>query len=79
MASEEKVDHVVTTKNHENIDGVHVVRKVHADGIVDLIDAYAIGGAVEEMPKGYFYSPQFIGTVVVRLSCIFWPYSSLIT
>lgn len=64
MASEEKVDPVIMTKKRENIDDVHVVKKVHADGTVDLIDAHAIGGAVEEMPKGYYYSPQFIGTVV---------------
>ena len=79
MAAEEKVDPVIMTKNHENIDDVHVVKKVHADGTVDLIDAHAIGGAVEEMPKGYYYSPQFIGTVVVRLSCICWLYPPLIT
>lgn len=63
MASEEKVVPVIMTERHENIDNVHVVKKVHADGTVDLIDAHAIGGAVEEMPKGYYYSPQFIGTV----------------
>jgi hypothetical protein len=79
MASEEKVDPVIMTKNHENIDDVHVVKKVHADGTVDLIDTHAIGGVVEEMPKGYYYSPQFIGTVVVRSSCICWLHSSLIT
>ena len=66
MASEGKVDPVIMTKKQENIDDVHVVKKVHADGTVDLIDAHAISGAVEEMPKGYYYSPQFIGTVVVR-------------
>lgn len=64
MASEGKVDPVIMTKKQENIDDVHVVKKVHADGTVDLIDAHAIGGAVEKMPKGYYYSPQFVGTVV---------------
>lgn len=49
--------------NH--IENVHVVKKVHADGHVDLVDAHAIGGAYEEMPKGYFWSIQFIGTVIV--------------
>jgi hypothetical protein len=42
-----------------------VVRKVHADGHVDLVDAHAIGGNFEEMPKGYFWTPQFVGTVIV--------------
>ena len=79
MASEGKVDPVIMTKKQENIDDVHVVKKVHADGTVDLIDAHAIGGAVEKMPKGYYHSPQFVGTVVVRSSYICWLYSSLIT
>ncbi|KAF2660508.1 fungal trichothecene efflux pump [Lophiostoma macrostomum CBS 122681] len=43
---------------------LHVVKKVHADGQVDLVDAHAIGGDVGDMPKGYFWSPQFIGTVL---------------
>ncbi|KAK7191532.1 hypothetical protein DPSP01_011049 [Paraphaeosphaeria sporulosa] len=51
-----------TESNH--IEDVHVVKKVHADGHVDLVDAHAIGGAFEEMPDGYFWSIQFIGTVV---------------
>ncbi|KAF2712393.1 trichothecene efflux pump [Pleomassaria siparia CBS 279.74] len=42
---------------------VNVVKKVHADGHVDLVDAHAIGGAAENMPKGYYYSVQFLGTV----------------
>ncbi|KAF2190996.1 trichothecene efflux pump [Zopfia rhizophila CBS 207.26] len=45
------------------VEDVHVVKKVHADGTVDLVDAHAIGGAAENMPKGYFWSLQFIGTV----------------
>jgi hypothetical protein len=51
--------------NH--IEDVHVVKKVHADGHVDLVDTHAIGGAFEEMPEGYFWSIQFIGTVIVRV------------
>jgi hypothetical protein len=50
----------------EDANNVHVVKKVHADGHVDLVDAHAIGGNLEDMPKGYFWTPQFIGTVVVR-------------
>lgn len=46
-------------------DGVRA-KVVHADGTVDYVDAQAIGGELESMPRGYFMSPQFIGTVVVR-------------
>lgn len=49
-----------------HIENVHVVKKVHADGHVDLVDTHAIGGAAEDMPAGYFWSVQFIGTVTVR-------------
>lgn len=72
MASDEK-NRVEMTEAAEkasettHIEDVHVVKKVHADGTVDLIDAHAIGGNVEEMPKGYYYSVQFIGTVTVSL------------
>ncbi|ORY17850.1 trichothecene efflux pump [Clohesyomyces aquaticus] len=45
------------------VEDVHVVKKVHADGTVDLVDAHAIGGASEDMPPGYFWTAQFIGTV----------------
>jgi hypothetical protein len=59
---------------------LHVVKKVHADGHVDLVDTHAIGGDVEDMPKGYFWSPQFVGTVVVRLlhACNRYPGTILI-
>jgi hypothetical protein len=40
---------------------------VHADGTIDYVDAQAIGGEVGGMPRGYFMSPQFIGTVVVSI------------
>lgn len=59
--------HEKDATNTQHIEDVHVVKKVHADGHVDLVDAHAIGGALDEMPKGYFWSPQFIGTVIVRL------------
>lgn len=45
---------------------------VHADGTIDYIDAQAIGGDLETMPRGYFRSPQFIGTVVVCISFVFF-------
>lgn len=51
-----------------------VAKLVHADGTVNYVDAQAIGGDVDELPKGYFRSPQFIGTVVVSdpLPCARW-------
>ncbi|KAF2500435.1 fungal trichothecene efflux pump [Lophium mytilinum] len=52
------------TRSVDKVDEVHAVKKVHADGTVDLVDTHAIGGAMEEMPKGYYYSPQFMGTVL---------------
>ncbi|KAF2644786.1 fungal trichothecene efflux pump [Massarina eburnea CBS 473.64] len=60
--SVKKVD--ATSQQIEDIKDVHVVKKVHADGHVDLVDTHAIGGNFEEMPKGYFLSAQFIGTVI---------------
>jgi hypothetical protein len=45
---------------------------VHADGAIDYVDAQAIGGEVEAMPRGYFMSPQFIGTVVVSIHAGIW-------
>lgn len=51
----------------EHVDTINpnVVEKTHLDGTVDLLDVRAVGGQVEEMPTGYFYSIHFIGTVVV--------------
>lgn len=74
MATNEKMgDQSIQNIEHqdvvdEHIDDVDVVKKVHIDGTVDLVDTKAIGGDLDEMPKGYFRSPQFIGTVIVRLS-----------
>jgi hypothetical protein len=48
-------------------DGVHVVKKVHADGEIDFIDAHAIGGDLDEMPPGYYTSASFIFTFIVRI------------
>ena len=42
------------------------LKVVHTDGTVNFVDNRAIGGDAAGMPKGYFRSPQFIGTVVVR-------------
>jgi len=39
---------------------------VHADGTIDYVDAHALGGEADVMPKGYFRSPQFIGTVMAQ-------------
>ncbi|KAH6987232.1 trichothecene efflux pump [Ilyonectria destructans] len=47
--------------------GVDQTEKVvHADGTIDYLDAKAVGGDVDEMPKGYFLSAQFIGTVTAQ-------------
>jgi len=47
--------------------GIHVVKRVHQDGTVDLIDAHAVGGDLDEMPKGYYWSPNFIFTFLVSI------------
>ncbi|KAL5340899.1 fungal trichothecene efflux pump [Aspergillus crustosus] len=39
---------------------------VHADGTVTYVDVNAIGGEMEDMPKGYFTGIPFIGTVVAQ-------------
>ena len=49
----------------QHIDDIDTVERVHVDGTVDLIDTKAIGGEVDELPAGYFRTPQFIGTVLV--------------
>ena len=49
----------------EHVKDVDFVEKVHGDGTVDKVDKRAIGGDLDELPPGYFRSPQFIGTVVV--------------
>lgn len=43
-----------------------VAKVVHTDGTIDYIDARAIGGDVDELPKGYFLTPSFIGTVTAQ-------------
>lgn len=50
---------------HEVIDGHDVAKVAHLDGTVDYIDANAVGGDLDDMPKGYYYSPAFLGTMVV--------------
>lgn len=45
----------------------NVVQTVHTDGTVDYVDALALGGDAGQMPKGYFWSVQFIGTVIVSV------------
>jgi len=65
MATDEKQAGAI---HREHLGDVDVVQTVHQDGTVDFVDTHAIGGDLEEMPAGYFYSVQFIGTVVVSLS-----------
>lgn len=48
-----------------HVDDADVVKTAHLDGTVDLVDRRALGGALDEMPKGYFWSVHFIGTVLV--------------
>ncbi|KAL4808006.1 fungal trichothecene efflux pump [Aspergillus unguis] len=38
----------------------------HADGTVNYVDVRAIGGDVDDMPKGYFRSAPFLGTVLAQ-------------
>jgi hypothetical protein len=45
------------------IEYIETVETVHKDGTIDLVDTHAIGGELGEMPKGYYRSAQFIGTV----------------
>jgi hypothetical protein len=62
-----------STSNHldQNVapseHGVHVVKRVHQDGTVDYIDAHAVGGDLDEMPAGYYVTPNFIFTFLVRI------------
>lgn len=58
------VDHMET----EHMGDVDVIQTVHKDGTVDYVDTHALGGDLEQMPQGYFYSIQFIGTVTVSPS-----------
>ncbi|KAL3477273.1 fungal trichothecene efflux pump [Aspergillus californicus] len=39
---------------------------VHTDGTVDYVDVRAIGGEMQDMPKGYFRSLPFLGTVLAQ-------------
>jgi hypothetical protein len=57
----EKVERTSSTAHAEHVEAVETV---HKDGTVDMVDTHAIGGDLDEMPKGYFRSVQFIGTVV---------------
>ncbi|KAK8071442.1 hypothetical protein PG997_011645 [Apiospora hydei] len=53
-----------------------VVEKTHIDGTVDYVSADVIGGDVENLPAGYFRSPQFIGTVVATCTASICAYLS---
>lgn len=46
----------------------NVTKVTHADGTIDYIDVKAIGGDYDKMHRGYFRSPQFIGTLTVGSS-----------
>lgn len=55
---------VEITSASDHTQHVEAVKTVHTDGTVDLVDTHAIGGELEEMPKGYYRSLNFIGTVI---------------
>ncbi|KAF2836149.1 fungal trichothecene efflux pump [Patellaria atrata CBS 101060] len=57
----EKVD---SASSAEHVEYVDAVKTVHADGHIDMVDTHAIGGELNEMPKGYYTSVSFIGTVI---------------
>lgn len=59
-----QVDNPAAASEH----GIHVVKRVHQDGTVDLIDAHAVGGDLDEMPAGYYVTPNFICTFIVSTS-----------
>lgn len=40
---------------------------VYADGTVEYVDKHALGGDFDQMPVGYYKSPQFLGTLAVSL------------
>lgn len=81
MSDHEKGQNNITTQleedsNNNNTDVVVVnvdedqgklgaVQQIHTDGTIDYVDAQAFGGDLHQMPPGYFYSVQFIGTVTV--------------
>lgn len=62
-----QVDNTVASTEH-NEHGINVVKRVHQDGTVDLIDAHAVGGEFNEMPRGYYMTPNFIFTFTVSFS-----------
>lgn len=55
------------------------VELVHTDGTIDLVDTRAVGGNVNDLPKGYFWSAQFVGTVLVRTYHLHGESSSTLT
>lgn len=63
-----EVENKATSDVHPQ-DG-NVTKVTHADGSVDYIDLKAIGGDYAMMHRGYFRSPQFLGTLTVRRDLI---------
>jgi hypothetical protein len=55
---------MMSETQHEHSE-THVVKVAHADGFIDYVDTHAVGGDFNQMPKGYYYSFQFIMTFVV--------------
>nr|OQO23436.1 hypothetical protein B0A51_10297 [Rachicladosporium sp. CCFEE 5018] len=63
--AEKKVETMAMEHAEQSSDyGKDRIEQVHADGTVDFVAQEAVGGELVNMPKGYYRSPQFIGTVV---------------
>jgi hypothetical protein len=56
---------ICVRSEHGRLGSVDTVQTVHQDGSIDFVDRNALGGALHQMPEGYFRSVQFFGTVVV--------------
>lgn len=69
MAAKEK-EPVLTLSERERFGSVDTVQIVHQDGSVDFVDRTTLGGALHQMPEGYFHSVQFVGTVIVGIHVI---------
>lgn len=52
-----------------------MIEVVHADGTVHYLDSRVVGGELETMPKGYYGSFSFIGTVIVRTGSLRLPHN----
>jgi hypothetical protein len=63
---------IFVRSEHERLGSVDTMQTVHQDGSIDFVDKTALGGALNQMPDGYFRSVQFGGVVVVSLYISSW-------